>query len=668
MAKGIFFCRGFHHGVRFLRTVVPASLAAVALVLASCGNNDRYGWGRRPEGMVLTEGGELVGTLEIPEVQGISHKERIERLDSATFKVQVTFKALADLDSVRLEVGFVQDSGCGWWMIPAVSYNGNAWGRGNEPKGAKADGQWRSVSFRRTPIPGAMYSEGKRYAVATWAEAPRSLKESFSCSLRPDGERTGHHYLWPEEEMPVTYANRDRFEGGWRDVRLLRKGETVELRIFIHLSRVREGHKGMRSFLAKAWELSAKPEVEVFPPERLWELGIRYAKESLWAEEGPYKGFSIGLNLDQEGNWQQRPGWKYEIGWCGQNASLAISLMRDYQKTGSRESLDKAVATLDTWSKCSLPNGLFVTNYDNILYGNPDGSIDACNLGTAAVNFFEAFDVARECGVDRPEYERIAYAICDFVASDQQENGCYAKGWKPDGESIYREGTIGCFLVPAMVEAYRRSGNGKYLESGLKAYRHYLSELKENGFTTAGALDTWCIDKESSLSLLRSAMRLHSLTGSQEYIEDALAVSYYLSTWLWHYDGIYPEEDGFTKYGFHTFGATSVSVQHNHLDPYALYWVPEWIELSDLTGDPQWREKALAIWRCGNQLVSDGTLEVNGHIRPAGSQNEACFECSWGFSSRDQGKRINDWLVAWPDAFRLETLRRLEGRPDLLVQ
>jgi hypothetical protein len=127
---------------------------------------------------------------------------------------------------------------------------------------------------------------------------------------------------------------------------------------------------------------------------------------------------------------------------------------------------------------------------------------------------------------------------------------------------------------------------------------------------------------------------------------------------------VYPEDSDFTQYGFHTFGATSVSVQHNHLDPYALYWVPEWIELSALTEDPQWQEKALAIWRAGNQLVSDGNLMVNGHLRPAGSQNEAYFECQWGLAAagayKDEGYRINNWLVAWPGAFRLETLRRLE--------
>ena len=55
---------------------------------------------------------------------------------------------------------------------------------------------------------------------------------------------------------------------------------------------------------------------------------------------------------------------------------------------------------------------------------------------------------------------------------------------------------------------------------------------------------------------------------------------------------------------------------------------------------------------------------VNGHLRPAGSQNEAYFECQWGLAAagayKDEGYRINNWLVAWPGAFRLEALRRLD--------
>lgn len=623
-------------------------------------DEDPFCWEESPEGLVLKAGKTALGVFRVPAVSGISHREETERLDGETFRLNCTFTATENLDSTRLEAGFVHLSPSPFWMIPSVSYNGNEWGRGKEPKGARENGEWRTVAARRTSIPGAMYSEGERFAVATWTEAPRGERMNYSVSIRPDQTQVGHYYIWPEEEMPLTYVSRDHFEAGYRKSAPLRKGESVRLSLYVHVRPVQEGHAAMRSFLDKAWELAPKPDVGVFPPEKVWDLGVRYAKESLWAEEGDYKGFSIGLLPEPDGTWKQRGGWKYEIGWCGQNASYAISLLEDYLRGGSRESLEKGMTTLDTWSRCGLPGGLFTVHYDN-----PDGPVDACNLGTAAVNFFEAYDIAKQCGYDRPAYERVAYGICDFVLSDQQESGCYAKGWNPDGSCIYREGTIGCFLVPAMIEAYRRSGKEAYYRSALKAYAYYMTELREQGFTTAGALDTWCIDKESSISLLRSALRLHRLTGEKAYLEDAVAVSYYLSTWLWHYDAAYSADDTFTRYGIHTFGFTSVSVQHHHLDSYALYWVPEWVELAQLTGDGQWLEKARAVWRGGCQLLSDGTLRVNGLVRPAGSQNEAFFECGWGLGPAGaynrEGGRINDWLVAWPGAFRLETLRHLDN-------
>jgi uncharacterized protein YyaL (SSP411 family) len=221
-------------------------------------------------------------------------------------------------------------------------------------------------------------------------------------------------------------------------------------------------------------------------------------------------------------------------------------------------------------------------------------------------------------------------------------------------------------MVPPMLEAYRRSGDSTYLVSAKKAYNYYLKGLKTDGYTTAGALDTWCIDEESSIPLLRSSMMLHEITGEVAYLDNAVLVSYYLSTWLWHYQGIYPENDNFTVYRYSTFGATSVSVQHHHISSYALVWLSDWIKLADLTGDDQWKEKALAIWQNGCQLVSDGTLEINGRIRPAGSQNEAFFESNWfAGSSRE---RINSWLVAWPCALRLEVMRTLGKDIDVLYE
>ena len=624
-----------------------------------CQSGYEYKWKATTTGLELFHHDHKVGALLKADVtEDITFTDKIERIDDSFFKISRTFTVSKAIDSARFITAFEVYSASHYAIIPSVNYNGNNWGRGNEPKGFKKDDQWWTVSYRATPVPGATYSEGDRYAVALWGENPVSHKDAFSCSIQPEAQQTTHCLIYPEEEMPLCYIARDRYGDGFRRKMRLEKGDTKTVVAYLLVSEVKPQHRALQPFLQKAWQMSKHEKPTIFEPEKIWQLAICYAKESLWAEEGSFKGFSIGLLPDNKRGWQQRAGWKYEIGWCGQNASFGNSMLTDYLKTGDEGSLEMGLTCLDTWANnAALPNGLFITNYDYILEKRADATVDACNLGAAALNYFEASDLAKQCKKERPAYEKIALGICRFVKDDQQASGVYGRGWKYDGECVFREGTVGCFLVSPMIEAYRRTQDKSYLESAVSAYNHYLKQLNEDGYTTAGALDTWCIDKESAIALLRAALKLYHITRDARYLDDAVQVSYYLSTWLWHYDGVYAPDDDFTRYGYKTFGGTAVSTQHRHLDPYALLWVSEWIELSLLTKDPQWKEKALAIWHNGCQLISDGSLEIHGMLRPVGSQNEAYFQCNWNFTA--QKERINQWLVAWPGAFRLETLRRL---------
>ena len=636
----------------------------LCVLTCSCRQKNEYHWVSSSEGMALYFNEYKIGTLLLPEGKdAIAFTEKIERLENSFFKVTRTYTTAETIDSICLTVAFETNSFSDYAIIPSVNYNGNNWGRGREPKGFKHEDQWWTVSYRATPIPGATYSEGERFAIALWGANPDRPEDAFSCSIRPEEHKTTHCLIYPEEEMPLCYSARDRYTEGFRRKISLEKGASKTIIAYLHVSEVQPLHRALQPFLRQAWQMAEHDSPTVYDPEKVWQLAIRYAKESLWAEEGAYKGFSIGLLPDNDGGWFQRKSWKYEIGWCGQNASLGNSFLTDYLKTGDENSLEIGLTCLDTWAnQCVLPNGLFITNFDYILEKRTEGTLDACNLGTAALNYFEAADLAKQCNKERPVYEKIALDICRFVKNDQQTNGVYGRGWKQNGECVYREGTVGCFLVPPMIEAYHRTSDRSYLESAVRAFNHYLEQLNEDGYTTAGALDTWCIDKESSISLLRSALKLYHTTQDERYLDDAVQISYYLSTWLWHYNGVYPSGDDFTRYGYKTFGGTSVSTQHRHLDPYAVLWVSEWITLSQLTGDPQWKEKALAIWHNGCQLISDGTMTINGKLRPAGSQNEAYFECNWNFYGKSGDvERINQWLVAWPGAFRLETLRRLNN-------
>lgn len=634
------------------------------LLFFSCGRQLPFHWKYIDGAWTLLHQDRAVSRLVPCETPGITSKDIITRLDEHLFLLTriCTNSSDAPIDSIRLTLDVVHLDSASYSMIPAVSYNGNHWGKGNEPKGFIHAGTPWSFSSRRTAVPGATYSEGSTVSLALWGE-PIQAGAPFACSLIPFSDSTVHRLIWPEEEMPLRYSNRDAYAPGFRTRMSLGRGESVKLTALLSVDLIKPSHKSIASFLNYAWRLNRRPPQTCRSPQELWDLSITYAKNSLWAEEGIFRGFSIGLVPRNDGRWIQRPTWKYEIGWCGQNASLANSLLANFQKTGNEASRDEAILCLDTWARyAALPNGLFRTHFDYIL-GIAHGKevLDACNLGTGALNYFEAFQRASACGLDRPRYRDLALAICDFMENAQDSLGRYGKGWTSDGECIYREGTIGAFLIPPMLTAHRVTGDQRYLASAVAAFNYYYGELLQNGYTSAGALDTWCIDKESAMPLLRSALMLAEITGFDHYLNAAEQISWYLSTWLWHHSDFYGPESDFQTYGYDTYGATAVSVQHHHLDPYALFWVKDWLDLAEKTGNPQWREKALAIWRNGNQLISDGKTLVRGKVRPAGSQNEAYFQAAW---SSGPGM-INDWLVAWPGAFRLETLRRLDDWSQL---
>lgn len=538
-------------------------------------------------------------------------------------------------------------------LIPAVMYDGNTWGTGLEPKGFVTDGRPWVFAFHRTSIPGATYSESERWSVGLFSR-PGQMPGGFSCYLEPREDRTVHGLVWPEEETPKVYAYRDLYQEAYREDLRVSRGQTIALKAWIVAGPVATPKHGWHELVDAAWLLNARPASPRWDPEILWDLGVEFAKESLWAEEKSFKGFSIGLRWDG-GKWAQRQTRKYEIGWAGQNASLANSLLADYLKTGERSSLDKGIACLDAWVRnARLRNGLFRGQFDYIIgLGDPKREVqDACNLGNAAQGLFEAFELAAKCKLQKPDYKAAAMGICDFALKAMRADGRIGKAWTNDGRAVDPEGTIGAFLVPPLITAYRVTRDKKYLDGAERAFAYYIGGFVRDGFTTAGALDTHCIDKESATPLLKAALELHDITDQEKYLRWAEDVSYYIATWQWHYTVPYAEGTVLREMGYDTFGGTAVSTQHHHMDPFALVIVNDWLKLAQLTKKASWRERALAAWANGSIGISDGDLVVMGKRRPAGSQDEGFLQTRWLHPFA-----VSQWLVSWPTAFRLETLR-----------
>lgn len=533
-------------------------------------------------------------------------------------------------------------------MVPAVNYNGNPFGDGKEPVGFEHEGQPWSYAFHRTAVPGGTFSRNKDRSFGLFGDRNASSC-GFSCSLFRRGGQAVHRLIAPEEEMPRSYLKKGSLADGYREEVMVSHEHPVVLTAYLVASRGDD-----HAFLDFAWRKNFETVTPWFDEAAIWDLGIEFAQESLWCEDGDFRGFSIGLSYDEKAG-----GWKrerhYEAGWCGQNISLGCALLKDFLLRHRKISLERGLAALDAWTCAMLPSGLLCTHYDGLLGFSDMASmrIDGCNLGHAAEHFLEAWDLAARCGTDRPAYREAAERILHTAMQAQNEDGAYPSAFFPDGSVATYEGSTGGFFLPAMLALYGLTSDADLLASAVRAFNWYNGQFAARGYSTAGALDTYCIDKESAIPLLSAALLLQTATGKPEYLDAAVEAAYYLATWQWHHSTAYPEGTALHTMAYRTFGGTAVSTQHHHIDAYALRAVPDLLVLAERTGSDLWRQRAAAIWDNATIGISDGTLAVMGRVRPRGGQDEAFLHTRWA-----NPFQVSEWLVAWPTAMRLEVLRK----------
>lgn len=595
-------------------------------------------------------------------------------------------------DNMRMELVFLGEPE--FTLVPSVSYNGNGWGDTPEYVGDFAeDGTPWSWAWHRVTIPACTYSENAQISFALMADA----NVNCACSLYKVDEGKKHVLIFPEEEKPKT-LQRHFWEGPYQGT--MEPTCDFEGIIFTAPS---DGTKfRYKTLMDFAWRYYVHPMKSPMKAADIYRYSLAFCHFLFERERDGFAGFTRNAQLHLGTTSFKKYEHVYEVGWAGQSASMANAFIYEYLRSGDKDKLKMALEAHDSWirkgrhpaghitgrldfdewaykefdpnyvpDKWELGENIYenLTNrYLNNLAGKPpkiyrdkDGrqfkGNDACNNGTAADCYFEAYEMLSEIGIDKPEYLDMAYGICNHALNTQDENGAYAKAWKNDGAVRGYNGTVGCFLILPMLKAYQFSNDRKYLDSAVHAFRHYYSELERDGFTTAGALDTHSIDKESASPLLRDALALYDVTNEKKYIDCAEKIAWYLSTWMMYYTIEYPEDSPIKKVGFDTLGGTSVSTPHNALDMYALRDVLSFLRLYELTGYCQWRERALLLWCNACQCISDGTLVIEDALTPAGSQFEAVFHTRWGRHATGPFT-LTRLLAGWPCAFRLEDLRQ----------
>ncbi|MBE6652286.1 MAG: hypothetical protein E7610_02585 [Ruminococcaceae bacterium] len=547
------------------------------------------------------------------------------------------------------------------YLIPCVSVNGNEFGAGGEPKGLARDGKKWIFSYDRESIPACTLVENAEYAAALFASAESALALQSSCSLTrlADGRFLQELYH-PVIEAPLTYCDRDKYSEACQTYIELGAGKSFACGVYLSVSRPRWENFGVCGVLDDALGLFGDPVPYPDPDEeKIWNNSITFAK-SLISDYKGKKGFNIGYIPDGNGGFKFRGDPTFELAWCGQNVLFCRMLIEDYIRNGREDSLRDALEILDIRAElCTAENGLLASQLRDFENLN-EACADTCNMGYGAYEFLRCWKRLQEIGIDKPAYLGAGKGLCDFFCDHFSEEYGFGKVWRLDGTCLDHGGSIGAFIIPALAKLCELTGEGKYLSMAERAMTFYVKRDLNKFVCTAGALDTCCVDKETATPFIIGATLLYELTGQEIYKTYAEKAAYYFTSWMFHYQPVYEEDSEVVRYGVQVKGLTSVSAQHHHLDMYAGLAVPYIRRLANMTGDGRWNIRAEMMWRSILQFIGDGEFAIHGAVRPVGSQNEALFHCHWG-GSRSHcwgGERggLNDWLVAWPCAFRLSVL------------
>ncbi len=543
-------------------------------------------------------------------------------------------------------------------VIPNVMYDRNAFGRGNEPKGLTRDGQPWVFAYSRSGVPSTTICEGGGECTALFADTSARDSLISSCSMLelPDG-RYAQRIYYPELELPVRYAYRDTYDDAVRGAIHLAQGESFAAAAYIVVCTPKYPRYGIMQVYDHACAIFKPTPDRTMTNAQIWDAALSYARDTLYQSDGGFSAFNIGCMPDENGVAKLREGGRYELGWCGQNALFARAFITDYLRTGNRAHLDIGVSVIDTWvNKNSFTSGIIGTHLPDTLSGEMPRVADTCNMGMGAYQILRAYDELKQRGTDMRHWYDYGIHLCDFFTEHYSDNYGFGKTWNVDGEPIATDGTVGIFINMALLEAYRQSGNAAYLHTAERALAFYDKRDLQRFACTAGALDTDCVDKETCCPMLNSAITLYELTGNPYYLEVAERAGYYLLSWTYLYDVIYDKPCDFTALGYRTTGATSVSAQHHHLDPWGAMISIDFERMYKVSHESKWHEWAKLLWGNAMLCIADKNTTYGGVAYPYGAQGEASFQTNWCFSdfTGENGKgSINKWFVAWPSAMRL---------------
>lgn len=554
------------------------------------------------------------------------------------------------------------------YMIPCANYNGNQWGTCQEPKGMTRDGKPWIFPPDRVGVPGGSVVQTEDACLAVFAGNENS---EASASVYQDERGTVQRIYFAYIEYPVSYLRKYVYGEEKIGYVHFEPGQTKTFVCYTYHKEKRPGdlygYRELFDYLNTDYA-SALPQR--YSPEEIKELNYRFVEAVTERKNGGYIsniGFLPGgvhRIGDPDSTFVFRKFGNYEAGWCGQGISVAEMYLRRYLETQDPADLEIGTGILTTWISRQYPSGLISVHLDGPM--GCETGLDTSNLGWLVWKGIWCCELLKEAGKDPDAYETAIRKLCDGICEKYPEGG-FPQVLDYRGDVTRLEGCAGTMLMAGYLYAGGYFADDGYLRRAASAFDFYYDHYLRNSVAAGGALDTYCIDKESAWPVLRAALLLYRHTKNEVYLTKAENIAHYLMTWCFYHDVPFPADSDCAALGVRTTGGTSVSTAHHHLDCWGAGYVPDMAELYLLTGNRAYYVHARLLWDFTVQYISDGCMVLHGMRRMAGAQNEAVMQCNWHGVDEKKGQ-LNDWLIIWVKTFQLDAYYGLTrmGMLDML--
>ena len=618
-------------------------------------------------------------------------EDRVERLFDGVYEVFRRIENCAEEEISFKDILTVKDTALAErYLIPCILYNGNEHGSSNTPKSLSVDGEDWVFSYDRTSIPSCTLTEWGEGAVALFGLCgdESSLVSSCSLSKKPDGYE--HKIIRPVTEAPYTYSSKNIMTERYDTYITLGAGESFASRSCVAIIKPKIRNYAAAELIKIAMKVLDPQKDPSLSPEKVRELGISFSKALLY----DYKGkkliithyaqrlfryqHMVKITNAEMAEMMKDPYYtelgafdeRFEMGWADQNLLNARMLGRWAIDTSDAELLDTAVGIFDAFIETQKENGLCYTLYEQNFDSESVNCAtpDVCNLGWGAAEAVRMYRMLLGIGREHGALVRFARGICDFFLSAYTDEYAFGKSYYMDGTPAQTKGSIGGFMIVAMLELYSLTKEQKYLDAAIRAHDFYYKRDLDNFVCTAGALDCTSIDKETAYPFVASSLMLYRITEDEKYVKRAEMAAYYFTSWMFFYDVLYKNGSEFEEYGYSTTGGTAISAEHHAIDSWGSVIVADLCEIADITGDDMWRRIARLMWSNATQgiTLSEDQL-THGMHRPVGAQNEGFFQARWTKYRPTPELRghFNDCLSAWCGAYRMWTVERMKEKGQL---